>query len=196
MRDAHGCFRTGSMNGVGCWVCVQLFVTPWTAAHQASLSFTISQSLLTLMSIESVMPPNHLILCSPLLLLSSISPSIRVFSKGSTVCIRWPKYWSFSFSINESSGLISFRRLVWSCSPRNSQESSAAPQFKGTKSLTHSLFYCPALYMTAGKTTALSIWSKLYGKLYGIKNLWGSSGLFEGKCVWGMRFVLFCTCVL
>ena len=93
---------------------VWLFVTPWIAACQASLSFTISQSLLKLMSIESVMPSNHLILCCPLLLLPSIFPSIRVFSNdlGSALCIRWPKYWSFSFSIsssNEYSRLISFR---------------------------------------------------------------------------------------
>jgi len=91
---------------------VRLFVTPWTAAHQASLSITNSQSLLKLMSIESVMPSSHLILCHPLLLPPSIFPSIRVFSNESVLCIRWPKYWSFSFSIspsNEYSGLISFR---------------------------------------------------------------------------------------
>ena len=91
---------------------VQLFVTPWTAAHQASLSFTISWSLLKLMSIESVMPSNHIILCCPLLLLPSIFPSIRVFSNESALHIRWPKYWSISFSIspsNEYSRLLSFR---------------------------------------------------------------------------------------
>ena len=91
---------------------VQLFATPWTTAHQASLSITNSQSLPKLMSIESVMPSNHLILCRPLLLLPSIFPSIRVFSNESALRIRWPKYWSFSFSIspsNECSGLISFR---------------------------------------------------------------------------------------
>ena len=91
---------------------VQLFVTPWTAAHQASLSFTISQSLLKLMSIESVMPSNHLILCCPLLPLLSIFPTIRVFSNESALHIRRLKYWSFSFSIspsNEYSGLTSFR---------------------------------------------------------------------------------------
>ena len=89
----------------------QLFATPWTAARQASLSITNSQSLLKLMSIESLMPSSHLILCHPLLLQSSIFPSIRGFSKES-VHIRWPKYWSFSFSIspsNEHPGLISFR---------------------------------------------------------------------------------------
>ena len=90
-------------------------MTPWTTACQASLSFTISQSLLKLMSIESVMPSNHLILCRPLLLLPSVFSSIRVFSSESALCIRSPKYWSFSFSIspsNECSGLVSFK-IVW-----------------------------------------------------------------------------------
>ena len=91
---------------------VSYSATLWTAAHKAFLSFTISWSLLKLMSIKSVMPPNHLVLCRPLLLLSSIFPSIRVFSNESALHIRWPKYWSFSFSIspsNEYSGLISVR---------------------------------------------------------------------------------------
>ena len=91
---------------------VLLFATPWTAARQASLSFTISWSLLKLLSVESVMPSNHLILYHPLFLLPSIIPSIRVFSNESALCIRWSKYWSFSFSIspsNKYSGLISFR---------------------------------------------------------------------------------------
>ena len=90
--------------------CALLFVTPWIAAHQASLSFTVSQSLL--MYIESMMPSNHFILCHPLLLLPSIFPSIRLFSSEEALHIRWPKDWSFSFSIspsNEYSGLISFR---------------------------------------------------------------------------------------
>ena len=92
--------------------CVRLFATPWTAAHQASLSITSSRSLPKLMSIESVMPSNHLKLCYPLLLLPSIFPSIRVFSSESVLRIRWPKYWSFSFNIsssNEHPGLICFR---------------------------------------------------------------------------------------
>ena len=93
--------------------CVLLFATPWTAAHRASLSFTISRSLLKLMSIDSVMPFNHLILCHhPLLRLPSIFPSIRVFSNELALHIRWPRYWSFSFSINPSSeysGFIFFR---------------------------------------------------------------------------------------
>ena len=92
--------------------CVGFFVTPWTIALPISLSFTISWSLLRLMSIESMLPPNHLVLCCPLLLLPSIFPSIKAFSNESALCIRWPKYWSFSLSIspsNEHSGLISFR---------------------------------------------------------------------------------------
>ena len=91
---------------------VRLFAIPWTAAHQASLSITNSRSLLKLTSIELVMQSNHLIFCRPFLLLPSIFPSIRVFSNESVLCIKWPKYWSFSFSIspsNEYSGLISFR---------------------------------------------------------------------------------------
>ena len=94
---------------------VQLFATPWAAACQASLSITNSRSLLKIMSIESVMPSNHLILCRPLLLLPSIFPNIRVFSNESVLHTRWPKYWSFSFNIspsNEYSGLISFR-MEW-----------------------------------------------------------------------------------
>ena len=127
--------------------CVWIFVTPWTAAHQASLFFTISWSLLKLMSLELVMPSNHLILCHSLLLLPSIFPSIRIFSNESAVCIRWPKYWSFSFSIspsNEHSGLASFR-IGWSpCCPRDSQESSLA-QFKTINSWVLSLLYSPTL---------------------------------------------------
>ena len=94
---------------------VRLFATPWTAACQASLSITSSQSLPKIMSIESVMPSNHLILCRPLLLLPSIFPNIRVFSNESALHIRWPKYWSFSFNISPSnyySGLITFR-MYW-----------------------------------------------------------------------------------
>ena len=124
-------------------------LTPWTAAHQTSLSITSSQSLVKLMSIESVMPFNHLILCCPLLFLPSIFPSIRVFSNESALHIRWPKYWNFSFSIspsNKYSGMISFSWLVWSpCSPRDLQESSLAPQFKSFNSLVLSLLYGPTL---------------------------------------------------
>ena len=101
-----------SVSSVQLLSCVQLFATPWIAACQASLSITNSWSLLRLKFIESVMPSSHLILCHPLLLLPPIPPSIRVFSNESTLQMRWPKYWSFSFSIspsNEHTGLISFR---------------------------------------------------------------------------------------
>ena len=106
---------TGPLSSVLLLSRVWLFATPWTAACQASLSITNSRSSLKLMSIESVMPSSHLILCCPLLLLPPIPPSIRVFSNESTLCMRWPKYWSYSFSIipsKEHPGLISFR-LDW-----------------------------------------------------------------------------------
>ena len=106
------CYDSVQFSLVQLLSCVRLFATPWTAACQASLSITNSRSLLNFMSIKSVMPSNHLILCHPLPFLPSIFPSIRVFSKESVLRIRWPKYWSFSFSIspsNEQSGLISFR---------------------------------------------------------------------------------------
>ena len=141
---------------------VQLFAIPWTAA---SLSITNSWSLLKLMSIESVMPSNHLILCRPFLLLPSISPSIRVFSHESILHIRWPKYWTFSFSItpsNEWSGLISFK-MVWlvrsPCYPRDSWESSLTTQFKSINFFWCSAFFMFQLshpYMTTGKTIALT----------------------------------------
>ena len=128
---------------------VWLFATPWTAALQASLSFTISQSLLTLLSIESVIPSNHLILCRPLLLLSSIFPNIRVFSNELPLCIRWTKYWSFSFIIspfNEYSGLVSLGFTGWiSLLSKVSQESSLAQQFKSISSSSLSLLYGPTL---------------------------------------------------
>ena len=118
-------------------------------ARQASLSITNSRSSFKLMSIESVMPSSHLILCCPLLLLLPIAPSITVFSNKSTRHVRWPKYWSFNFSIspsNEHPGLISFR-MDWlePCSPRDSQESSPTPQFKSINSLALSFLYSPTL---------------------------------------------------
>ena len=140
---------------------VQLFATPWTAAHQTSLSITNSQSLLKLMSIKSVMPSNHLILCHPFLLLPSIFPSIRVFSNESVLCIRWSNYWSFNCSIspsNEYSGLISFRidRLDL-LAVQGTQESSPTPQFKSINSLVLSFLYGETLTSihATGKTTAL-----------------------------------------
>ena len=127
---------------------VQLFATPWTAAHQASLFITNSRGLLKLISIESVMPSNHLIHCHPLLLPPLIFPSIRVFSNESVFCIRRPKYLSFSFSIspsNEYSELISFRMDWTPCSPRDSQESPPTPQFKSIKSSALSFLHSPTL---------------------------------------------------
>ena len=118
---------------------VWLFMTPWTAVCQASLSITKSRSLLKLTSIESVMPSSHLICCRPLFLLPSIFPSIRVFSNELALHIRWPKYWSFCFSISpfsEYSGLISVR-MDW--------ESSPTPQFKSINSLVLSFLYSPPL---------------------------------------------------
>ena len=105
-------YRGNSFSSVQSLSRVQLFATPWTAVHQASLSITNSRSSLRLTAIESLMPSNHLILCFPLLLTSSVFPSIRVFSNESALCIRWPKYWSFSFNIsptNQHPGLISVR---------------------------------------------------------------------------------------
>ena len=124
-------------------------MTSWTAAHWASLSFTISWSLLKFMSIESEMPSNHLILCHPLLLPPSVFPSIRVFLNESALRIRWPKYWSFSFRINPSieySGLIYFR-MDWLdlLAIQDSQESSPTPQFKSINSSALSFLYSPTL---------------------------------------------------
>ena len=142
---------------------VQLFATPWTAAAQASLSITNSQSLPKPMSIESVMPSNHLILCHPLLLLPSIFPNIRVFSNESALRIRWPKYWCFSFNIspsNEDPGLISFR-MDWVDILVVQGTLKSLLQHHSSKAsiLLHSAFFIVQLshpYMTTGKTIALS----------------------------------------
>ena len=129
---------------------VQLFATPWIAACQASLSITNSRSSPKLMCIKLVMTSSHFILYRPLLLLPPIPLSIRVSSNESTLCMRWPKYWNFSLSIspsNEHPGLVSFR-MDWvgsPCSPRDSQESSPAPQFKSINSLALSLLHSPTL---------------------------------------------------
>ena len=136
----------------------------WTAAHQASLSITNCQSLLKLMSIELVMSSNHLILCHPLLLLPSIFPSIRVFSNESVLCIRWPKYWSFSFSIsppNEHPGLISFR-MDWLdlLAVQGTLESLLQHHTSKASILQCSAFFMVQLshpYLTSGKTIALTI---------------------------------------
>ena len=142
---------------------VWLFVTPWTAARQASLSITNSRSLRKLMSIESVMPSSHLIFCRPLLLLPSVFPSIRVFSNESVLCMRWPEYWSFSFSIspsNEHPGLISFR-MDWLdlLAVHGTLKSLLQHHSSKASILQHSAFLRVQLlhpYMTTGKTIALT----------------------------------------
>ena len=144
---------------------VQLFVTPQTAAHQASLSITNSRSPSKPMSIESVMPSSHFILCRPPLLLLSIFPSIRVFSNESVFLIRWPKYWSFSFSIspsNEYSALISFR-MDWLDLLAVQGTLKSLLQYHSSKAsvLQHSAFFIVQLshpYMTTGKTIVLTRW--------------------------------------
>ena len=122
-------------------------VTPWTEARQASLSITNSESLPKLTSIESVMPSNHLILCHPLLLPPSIFPSTRVFSNESVFCIRWPKYWSFSFSISPSDEYTDFLRMDWLdlLAVQGTLKSSPTPQFKSINSLALSLLHSPTL---------------------------------------------------
>ena len=148
--------------------CVRLFATPWITACQASLSITISQSSPKLMSIESVMPSSQLILCHPLLLLSPIPPSIRVFSNESTLRIRWPKYWSFSLSIspsNEYPGLISFR-MDWLdlLAVQGTLKSLLQHHSSKASILQGSAFFIVQLshpYMTTGKTIALTRWTLL-----------------------------------
>ena len=143
--------------------CIRLFATPWTAARQASLPITNSRSLLKLMSTESVMPSNHLILCHPVLLPPSIFPSIRVFSNESVLYIRWTKYWSFSFSIspsNEYSGLIAFR-MDWLALLAVQGTLKSLLQHHSSKA---SILWCSAYiivqlshpYMTTGKIIALT----------------------------------------
>ena len=145
---------------------VRLFATPWTTARQASLSITNSQTLPKLMSIESVMPPNHLILCCPLLLLPSIFPSIRVFSIESVLHIRWPKYWSFSFNIspsNEHPGLISFRMdLVDLLAVQGTLKSLLQHHSSKASILQRSAFFIvqhSQPYMTLGTTITLTRWT-------------------------------------
>ena len=151
---------------LSCFSRVWLFATPWIAAHQASLSITNSRSSLRLRSIESVMPSSHLILCRPLLLLSPIPPSIRVFSNESVLCIRWPKYWSFSFSIsssNEHPGLISFRMdLLDLLAVQGTFKSLLQHHSSKASILRRSAFFTVQLsypYMTIGKTISLTRWT-------------------------------------
>ena len=142
------------------------FATPWIAAHQASLSITNSWNLPKLMSIELVMPSNHLILCHPLLLLPLIFPSIRVFSNESALCIRWPRYWSFSFNIshsNEHPGLISFSMdCLYLLAIQGTLKSLLQYHSSKASILLHSAFFTVQLsypYMTTGKTIALTRWT-------------------------------------
>ena len=142
-------FQMDQFSSVQLLSCVQLFATPWTAARQASMSITNSWTLLKLMSIESVMPSNHLILCCSLLLPPLIIPSIRVFSYESVLHIRWPKYWGFRFRIsasNEYSGLISFR-MDWLdlLAVQGTLKSLLQHQFKTINSLALSFLYSPIL---------------------------------------------------
>ena len=151
--------------------CVQFLAAPWTAAHQASLSIINSWSLLKLMSIESVMPSNHLILCCPLLLLSSIFPSIKVFSNESVLHISWPKYWSFSFNIspsNEHPGLISFK-MDWLdlLAVQGTLKSLLQHHSSKASVLQHLAFFMVQLsnpYTTTRKTIVLTRWT-LVGKV-------------------------------
>ena len=159
-------FVDGSPVVVHSFSCVRLFVTRWTASHQALLSSAISQNLFRFMFIESVMPSNHPIFCGTLLLLPSIFPSIRVFSKESVLHIRCPEYWSFSFSIrpsNEHSGLISFR-IDWLYLLAVQRTLKSLLQLHNSKASVplHSVFFMVQLshpYMTTGKTIALTIWA-------------------------------------
>ena len=156
---------------------VWLFVTLWTTARRASLSITNSQSLPKLMSIELVMPSNHLILCHPLLLLPPIPPSITVFSNESTLHMRWPKYWSFSFSIipsNEHPGLVSFR-MDWLdlLAVQGTLKSLLQHHSSKASILWHSAFFMVQLshpYMTTGKTIALTRWAFVRIFVHPLKN--------------------------
>ena len=168
---------------------VRLFATPWTAARQASLSITNSQNLLKLMSIESVMPSNHLILCRPLLLPPSIFPSIRVFSNESVLCIRWPKYWSFSFSnssSNEHPGLIF--RMDWLDLLAVQGTLKSLLQHQKASILQRSAFFIVQLshpYMTIGKNS-LTRWTfvgKVMSLLFNILSRSVITFLPRSKCL-------------
>ena len=175
------CKVTDHLSSVQSLSHVRLFMTLWTAAHQSSLSITNSWSLLKLISIVCVIPSNQLILCRPLLLPPSIFPSNRVFSNESVLCIRWPKYWSFSFSIspsNECSGLISFR-MHWLDLLGVQETLKSLLQHHSSKASTLqcSVFFIAQLshpYMTTGKTIALTRWTfvgKVMSLLFILKSI-------------------------
>ena len=172
---------------------VQLFATPWIAARQASLSITITRSVLKPMSIESVMPSSHLILCRPLLLLPLIAPSISVFSNESALCMRWPEYWSFSFSISPSSehpGLIS-SRMDWLDLLEVQGTLKSLLQYHNSKAsiFLHSAFFIVQLwhpYMTTGKTIALARWTfvgKVRSLLFNVLSRLVITFLLRSKCL-------------
>ena len=170
--------------------CVWLFATPWITTHQASLSITNSLSLLKLMYTESVMPSNHLILCCPLLLLPSIFPSNKVFSNELALCIRWPKDWSFSFSIspfNEYSGLISFR-MDWFdlLTVQGTLKSLLQHHSLKASVLRCSVFLTLTSYLTSGKIIALTIWtfvSKMVSLFFNVLSTFVIAFLPRSKCL-------------
>ena len=183
--------------------CVRFFATPWTAARQASLSITISQRLLKFMSIKLVMASNHPILCHPLLLSPSIFPSIRVFSNESVLHSRWPKYWSFSFSIspsNEHSGLISFK-IDWFDLLAVQGTLKSLLQYHSSKA---SILQCSAFfivqfshpYMTTGKTIALTRWifvGKIPSLLFNMLSRLVIAFLPRSKCLNFMAAITICS---
>ena len=175
---------------------VQLFATPWIAARQASLSITNSRSSLKLMSIELVMPSSHLILCRPLLLLPPIPPNIRGFSNESILHMRWPKYWSFSFSTspsNEQPGLISFR-MDWLALLAVQGTLKSLLQHHSSKAsiLRRSAFFTIQLsypYMITGKTIALTRWifvGKVMSLLFNMLSSWSLQGCILSPCLFNL----------
>ena len=186
-------FSMAMLSSVQSFSCVQLFATPWTAGHQDSLSLSNSQSLLKLMSIDLVMPSNHLVLWRPLLLLPSIFLSIRVFSNESVLLTRWPKYWHFSFNIspsNEYSGLISFR-MDWldPLAVQGTLKSLLQHHSSKASILRRSAFFILQLshpYMTTGKTIALTRWtfvSKVMSLLFNMLSTLVVTFLPRSKCL-------------
>ena len=169
------------------------FCDPWAVARQDSLSFTISWNLLKLMSIESVMPSNHLVLCCPLLLPPSIFPSIKVFSNASAVCIRWPEYWSFSFSISSSSeysGLISFRMdwfdLLAVQGTLKSLLQHCSSEASILQHLTFFMVQLSHLYMITGKIIAVTLWTcvgKVMSLLFNMLSRFVIAFLSRNKCL-------------
>ena len=207
-KEAVAHVYSGVFSSVQSLCLAQFFVIPWTAAHQASLSITDSWRLLKLMSIESVVPSNHLILCHPLLLPPSIFPSIRVFSNESVLRIRWPKDWSFSLSIspsNEYSGLMSFRTDWMDLLAIQGTLKSLLQHHSSKESILRcSAFFTVQLshpYMTTGKTIALTRWTFVgkvrydlnqipYDYTVEVRNRFKGLDLIECLKNYGWRFVI------